>query len=608
MKQLVKFFLFLIFSCTWRIAFPQLSPGDLTKYHAELEGLFNCTKCHELGKGISEAKCLDCHAELKQRLDLNLGYHASSDVRKSSCIDCHSDHHGRNFEIIRFDENNFDHLLTGYKLEGAHLEQKCNACHQDALISDREIRKKEYTFLGLENQCVACHEDPHQGTLSKDCASCHDLEAFQPAALFDHAKTDFPLKGQHQKVDCIGCHPVSGNDQKDFQKFAGVDFTNCTSCHQDAHDNRFGQNCSECHTEASWHIFKGLGNFNHDRTDFALTGSHRNIDCFSCHENGTNNGSPFKEFTTWNTFDCAACHEDVHESRLGSNCQSCHSTRSFNTLNPDHAFDHANTAYTLEGKHQEVDCRKCHTGTTKIEPLAFDRCDDCHQDYHQGQFKDPVRSSPDCSECHLLQDFAPSIYTMEQHQESVFPLEGAHLATPCFSCHLKEEKWEFRNIGKQCNECHVDVHKGILDARFYPGEECQNCHTVNEWPDIHFDHSLTNFVLEGKHLDQSCNACHLLPGIEREHQLFSGLSSRCMDCHHDIHQNQFMVDGLTDCSRCHGSDNWESSRFNHDQTDFKLDGAHVRVDCLGCHREVESDNLKYIIYQIEDHSCASCHL
>ena len=39
-----------------------MSPGDLTQYHADLEGLLNCTKCHDLGEGVSEAKCLDCES------------------------------------------------------------------------------------------------------------------------------------------------------------------------------------------------------------------------------------------------------------------------------------------------------------------------------------------------------------------------------------------------------------------------------------------------------------------------------------------------------------------------------------------------------------------
>jgi len=54
----------------------QISPGDLTKSHAQLEGMLNCTKCHVLGDKVSNDKCLECHKELKARIDQKKGYHA----------------------------------------------------------------------------------------------------------------------------------------------------------------------------------------------------------------------------------------------------------------------------------------------------------------------------------------------------------------------------------------------------------------------------------------------------------------------------------------------------------------------------------------------------
>lgn len=586
----------------------QLSPGDLTRYHAEYEGLLNCTKCHDLGKGVSEAKCLECHTELKNRIDLNQGYHVSAPVKSKSCIECHSDHHGRNFEIIRFDENAFRHELTGYELEGAHLKTKCADCHKDELIDNPAIRKKEYTYLGLKTECLSCHEDSHQGTLTGECTSCHDYEAFKPARYFDHASTQFPLKGKHQQVDCLECHPVTQKNGRDFQAFANVEFASCTSCHEDFHQGEFGQNCNECHSEEGWHLFKGMGNFDHNKTHFPLTGRHRVTKCLDCHTNGTDNKDPFQEFVTWRSFDCVQCHEDVHESKLGTECKSCHTTSSFTSLKKDHSFDHAQTDYSLEGKHLTVDCKECHTTNSKIEPLQFDRCNHCHEDFHEGQFADLQGMYRDCAECHSVRDFAESSYTIEDHNATKFVLDGAHMATPCFACHLSGEKWNFRDIGLRCNDCHEDVHQGVLDPKFYPEKTCQHCHTTNAWPDISFDHGQTNFILEGKHLEVQCNDCHLDHGIDEKHQLFSGLTSRCMDCHDDIHQNQFAVGGLTECNHCHGFENWEATLFDHDETDFLLEGEHLRVDCSGCHKTVVKNTVEYIDYKIEDHRCAACHL
>lgn len=36
--------------------FAQLSPGELSKPHSKLEGLSNCTKCHELGEQVKKRK------------------------------------------------------------------------------------------------------------------------------------------------------------------------------------------------------------------------------------------------------------------------------------------------------------------------------------------------------------------------------------------------------------------------------------------------------------------------------------------------------------------------------------------------------------------------
>ncbi|MCK5677809.1 MAG: hypothetical protein KAH72_04975, partial [Flavobacteriaceae bacterium] len=190
-------------------SYSQISPGDLSQAHAELEGMSNCTLCHDLGEKVSNEKCLDCHDEIQSLLDQNSGYHANSKVVKKDCFECHNDHHGRKFDMIRFDEDNFDHDLTGYELEGNHEVIDCRKCHEPDNIQSREIKKRKNTFLGLEEKCLSCHDDYHQETLSSnDCVSCHDMEAFKPASKFDHDETDYKLIGEHKSVDCKECHEI----------------------------------------------------------------------------------------------------------------------------------------------------------------------------------------------------------------------------------------------------------------------------------------------------------------------------------------------------------------------------------------------------------------
>ncbi|MBS1213620.1 MAG: cytochrome c family protein, partial [Proteobacteria bacterium] len=70
---------------------------------------------------------------------------------------------------------------------------------------------------------------------------------------FDHDKrTDFPLQGAHEKLECKACHkdPVVG------EKLELPD--GCYSCHQkdDAHRGNYGQNCERCHVPTSFNELK----------------------------------------------------------------------------------------------------------------------------------------------------------------------------------------------------------------------------------------------------------------------------------------------------------------------------------------------------------------
>ena len=58
-------------------ALGQISPGDLSAAHADLEGIRNCTQCHTLGDKVSNDKCLDCHSEIQSLIAGHSGYHGS---------------------------------------------------------------------------------------------------------------------------------------------------------------------------------------------------------------------------------------------------------------------------------------------------------------------------------------------------------------------------------------------------------------------------------------------------------------------------------------------------------------------------------------------------
>ncbi len=263
--------IFILVSSVFDVA-AQLSPGDLSGSHSYLEGISNCTQCHVLGNKISNDKCLECHKEILNRINLQKGYHSSADVRGKQCFTCHSEHNGKNFQLIRFDETKFDHSLTGYSLSIPHAKQDCKACHVSKFITDPKLKIKKTTYLGVNPECLNCHADYHMRTLSSSCLSCHNPDSFIPASKFDHNNARFQLAGKHKSVECQKCHKIEMIEGKKFQQFSGIQYSNCTSCHKDPHKNKFGQNCRQCHSEESFQIVSGLKKFDHNKTNYQTRG------------------------------------------------------------------------------------------------------------------------------------------------------------------------------------------------------------------------------------------------------------------------------------------------------------------------------------------------
>ena len=599
----------IILSCT-QIGLAQISPGELTTAHAKLEGMSNCTQCHELGSKVTDQKCLSCHTEIRSLITKNRGFHANSQVKNQACVKCHSEHHGRNFDMIRFNETNFNHDRAGYTLEGAHKNVDCRECHAPENIANSDIRKRNDTYLGLDTKCLSCHDDFHQGSLSNDCLSCHNMDSFLPVTQFDHNTADFKLKGEHKTVDCKECHKTVSKNGRDFQQFTDIAFEDCKACHNDPHDNQLPGNCAQCHNETAFSSFSGKGNFNHNRTNFDLKGAHKKVDCFSCHAPSSNPLRVFQDNIATKVNNCVACHEDPHENKYGQDCAKCHSEESFLALKDMDFFDHTITDFPLEGMHTDVDCRACHVKRF-ADPIDFSACKNCHDDYHNQEFaKNGI--SPDCKECHSLQKgFDYTSFTISDHQKTDFPLEGAHIATPCFACHVDEasERWTFADLGSKCVDCHVDIHSDFIPKEYYPENDCASCHGSESWDMISFDHSSTNWPLTGRHNEISCKDCHFEISSTNEviSQNFSNLTTDCNSCHENIHDDSFAINGVTDCARCHVTNSWFPEKFDHNSTRFPLTGKHEEVDCKVCHETGNDKGEPVVIYKINKLNCIDCH-
>lgn len=547
--------------------------------HGEFEGIENCRYCHPEHRGANaplteygqlrsehenlgfslaghrsngkggDFQCQDCHAQSLTSFEGDTCFTCHQDLDPiyvnqhlldfgDQCLACHDgvDRYGAEF----------NHQQTAFPLVGGHTGIACTDCHLDA-HSAEDLQFTPAT-------CVACHqgEDIHEGRLGEDCASCHSQDSWRDAK-FDHNLTAFPLVGGHTPLACEDCHI-------DHQ-WTNVPIA-CVACHEkdDVHESRLGEDCESCHWATTWDDLIDP-EFDHSLTRFPLTGRHVDLVCQDCHFGGQVTGV---------SMICASCHQkdDIHQNRLGGNCGSCH-----NTLNwKDAKVDHSITRFLLRGAHVDVTCEKCHLNG-QLTGIAL-TCAGCHRDdYHKGQLGN------ECQECHN----ESSWHSTFDHQQSAFPLTGAHIQANCTACHVNGK---YLGTSKVCFECHQDddAHNGLM------GRFCSECHSTTAWRPATFDHNQTAFPLTGVHKSAVCQSCH--PG-----DTYAGTPSTCLACHQgdDVHNGAFG----SDCAACHSTSGWGGAGVDHGQTNFPLTGAHIQVECSSCHTNGQ--------YQGTPTSCVACH-
>ena len=456
-----------------------------------------------------------------------------------------------------------------------------------------------------------------------------------------YGETDYALEGAHAKLACEQCHspdrivtPQPLLDQgKDLSRtFLGLERA-CLSCHEDEHRGQVGrESCLDCHDATAW---KPAGRFDHGRTEFPLTGRHQEAACKKCHVTrvdpaATPDAEPYLVFDVAAFRRCTDCHRDPHEGRLGADCQRCHSTVGWAAYDR-REFDHDRSRFPLAGEHRRVSCESCHPRGGSFRVARFTVCADCHRDTHLGQFAEPPDNAA-CEPCHTVEGFRPSTFDLKRHQQSEYPLEGAHLATPCNACHemvpvsdlsrhtslpavlpgseLPAAAMQFRFASMECFACHREPHLGEVDGYVRDGG-CESCHGLESWRRISFDHDLTEFPLRGRHVEPQCEGCHkrVDAGTSQERISMVGASPDCSSCHKDTHFGQFVTeDGATDCRRCHDVENWQASLFDHGRDSvYPLDGAHLRVPCDGCHKTEMQGEQSFVRYRPVAKKCESCH-
>lgn len=443
-------------------------------------------------------------------------------------------------------------LMPGELVQShAEFEDDCSKCHDN------------FKKISQEKLCLDCHaeinDDINTGRgyhgLNKKiktstCKSCHTDHTGRKADIvllnkdtFTHKLTDFPLKGGHIGVQCASCH-------KPGETYYEAPMT-CIDCHKkdDRHKGKLGEKCADCHNEKAW----SKPDFDHDKTSFVLLGKHKKVACDSCHAGQRYKNTPDK------CYDCHALN-DAHAGTYGKKCNSCHTPEKWKQVKFNHDKE---THFPLRGKHKKATCASCHKDNIYKE-LASE-CSSCHlnDDVHKG------RNGKKCNNCHTPDKWKTT--TFNHDKDTKFRLNGRHSKLDCIACH-RDNAYKDK-LESKCISCHQadDVHKGKQ------GESCDRCHNEKKWTDnIRFDHDLGKFPLIGQHAAVACEECH-------QDAVFKNAPVDCNACHkaNDVHKQTL----TTACGKCHTPNSWALWEFDHNkQTEFKLDGGHVGLTCMACHR------------------------
>ena len=193
----------------------------------------------------------------------------------------------------------------------------------------------------------------------------------------------------------------------------------------------------------------------------------------------------------------------------------------------------------------------------------------------------------------MLACFTSDITAAQSIESLVMPGEvvrgHAELEPECSSCHKVFSRSEQRTL---CLDCHEDVAEDIDSETGFHSKsdeartnECASCHADHEGRNADivglneetFDHALTDFELDGKHLEALCVDCHEPADKHRD------ASSTCIDCHRedDVHKESLG----TACVDCHIATDWKDASFDHEATNFPLVGIHIETPCLDCHED-----------------------
>jgi len=497
-----------------------------------------CTDCHVNNNyTITNTTCVSCH-----QTDYN---NATTPVPHvgfpTTCQNCH--------DTNLWTDGTFNHATTGFTLTGLHMvpPRLCTDCHVN----------NNYSLNSTA--CVTCHLKDYQGTTNPNhvtanfpqtCNQCHFSTSSWLNASFNHDSTGFPLTNSHTVPPraCTDCH-INNNYT--------ITNTTCVSCHMTDYNNAttpvahaaagFPTTCQNCHDTNLWTD----GTFNHATTGFNLTNLHTVPPrlCTDCHVN--NNYS-------LNSTACVTCHLKDFQGTTNPNhvtanfpqtCDTCHTTATWLGA----TFNHNSTGFPLTGAHTVGPraCTDCHiNGNYNLTSTA---CVTCHLANYQGTTSPNHVTAGFPQTCELCHDTTVWTDSTFNHNNTAFPLTGAHTTTACALCHVNGN---YTTLPTTCVGCHQTDYNNTTNPghsaqpQFFP-TTCTTCHTTAAWTNATFNHTqYTQFSITHGGANGVCSTCH-------------------------INSNNYAI---FQCTACHGGNN--ANNFNHPNVNGYVYNS---INCYQCH-------------------------
>lgn len=547
----------------------------------------DCAACHKDGIYINlPTDCYYCHQDDFESAEVP--NHITSGF-PTDCAECHSlqpgwkpadfrQHDGLYFPVYSGEHNGeWGSCTDCHLVADDYSKYSCTACHEHNQGDMDDEHNEVGGYVYLDDACLACHP-----TGSAEGGFNHDL-------------TPFPLTGAHRVTECAECHS---------QGYTGTT-TICYDCHTAAYEQSLNPShpaigipteCSDCHsTEPDW----VPATFGIHNDFYPLIGAHASIaaNCADCH-NGDYNNTPES---------CYGCHTEEYEqatdpdhllAQFSTDCENCHTPSAWTPS----TFNHDAQYFPIySGKHQGTwaSCSECHTMQGNYTSFS---CVDCHE--HNQAETDPEHEgiggytyeSNACFACHPTGEATGGF----DHNNTGFPLTGAHAVTACLECHANG----YSGTTTVCSDCHDNDFNQSTNPNHLVlaiPTTCEQCHTTSPgWAPATFPIHNSFYLLEGAHVGiaNDCAICHA--------GNYNSTPNSCFGCHEDDYNQTTDPPHLVsqfshDCETCHTQTAWVPSTFDHDNQYFPIYSGEHQGEWASC-SECHTNPSNYGIF-----SCIDCH-